>query len=160
MASTAWWFLLSHMLQGRELQGFRSANTQHLFGFNSLPHLWVQPPTNWAAQLYPKCLHSDPKQKLQNRAVDPAAYQLFEEGSLLMLLGVTLILIQSILQLQGQRVIVGAYHFQNLPKTVKCSRRISAGAFAQPYNKAGVDHISGTCFCNINGFNSQYLVHD
>lgn len=71
----------------------------------------------------------DHKQKLQNRAIDFAAYQLFEEGSLLMLLRVALVLIQSILQLQGQRVVVGAHHFQNLPKTVNAAET-SAGADA------------------------------
>ena len=37
-------------------------------------------------------------------------YQLFEEGSFLVLLGVALILVQAILQLQCERVIVGSYY--------------------------------------------------
>lgn len=36
--------------------------------------------------------------------------QLFEEGSLLVLLGVSLILVQAILQLQCECVVVGSYH--------------------------------------------------
>lgn len=35
-----------------------------------------------------------------------------------MLLRVALILVQSVLQFQGQCVVVGPYHFQNLPETV------------------------------------------
>lgn len=40
---TAWWFLLSHMLQGRELQGFRSANTQHLLDSTPCPTFGCSP---------------------------------------------------------------------------------------------------------------------
>lgn len=44
-------------------------------------------------------------------------YQLFEEGSFLVLLRIALILVQAILQLQCECVIVGSYYLQHLGRS-------------------------------------------
>lgn len=48
-----------------------------------------------------------------------------------MLLRVALVLIQPILQFQGQGVIVGPYHFQNLPETEEESASTAALALEE-----------------------------
>lgn len=79
---------------------------------SAIPH--IQLPRPWAEALQEGCWQFRGK----------AAHQLFEEGSLLVLLWVALVLVQSVLQLQGQRVVVGPHHFQNLPGTAKHSTAI------------------------------------
>lgn len=53
-------------------------------------------------------------------------YQLFEEGSFLVLLRIALILVQAILQLQCECVIVGSYYLQHLGE-VKSQAGLSIG---------------------------------
>lgn len=48
-----------------------------------------------------------------------------------MLLRVAFILVQSVLQFQGQRVVVGPYDFQNLTRQPKTAESASTDASAQ-----------------------------